>query len=166
MAYEFTKLSEVPVADTVSDECSVLVEDCGDIKRTAKSNIGKEQVQADWNENDSSSPAYILNKPESLSGGVTWFVASGSETSLGVRNGKDWNSGSAVTGTELVNAFESGICRCKVTVVSCCGKYESTGTITSYRQFTLCGAQKVTAIITGYSDDGRITNLKTYGIDL
>ena len=26
-------------------------------------------AQADWNENDSSSPAYILNKPENLGGG-------------------------------------------------------------------------------------------------
>lgn len=62
MAYEFTRLSDVPMSDSVSDECSVLVEDGGEIKRTIKSNIGKEQVQADWNQTDPTQPDYIKNK--------------------------------------------------------------------------------------------------------
>ena len=122
--------------------------------------------QADWNENDSSSPAYILNKPESLGGGVTWFAASGNSARLDIKKGKDWNSGSAVTGTELINAFENGICRCKVTVVTCCGTDESTGTITGYTQFTECGAQKVIANIVGFTSCGTAGNLTTYGLTL
>lgn len=62
MAYEFTKLSEVLDAETVSDECNVIVEDGGEIKKTAKSNIGKAQVQADWNQTDPTQPDYIKNK--------------------------------------------------------------------------------------------------------
>lgn len=92
-----------------------------------------DQVQSNWNENDSSSPAYILNKPKSLGGGVTWFSASGDDGNLVVRKGKDWDNGSAVTGTELVNAFENGVCRFKVTIVSCCGTYPSgNGTMVGY----------------------------------
>lgn len=62
MAYEFTKLSEVYDTATVSDECNVIIEDGGEIKKTAKSNIGKEQVQADWNQTDPTQPDYIKNK--------------------------------------------------------------------------------------------------------
>ena len=62
MAYEFTKLSEVLDAETVSDECNVIVEDGGEIKKTAKYNIGKAQVQADWNQTDPTQPDYIKNK--------------------------------------------------------------------------------------------------------
>lgn len=62
MAYEFTKLSEVYDTATVSDECNVIIEDGGEIKKTAKSNIGKAQVQADWNQTDPTQPDYIKNK--------------------------------------------------------------------------------------------------------
>lgn len=62
MAYEFTKLSEVHDTETVSDECNVIIEDGGEIKKTAKSNIGKAQVQADWNQTDPTQPDYIKNK--------------------------------------------------------------------------------------------------------
>ena len=92
-------------------------------------------AQADWNENDSSSPAYILNKPENLGGGVTWFAASNSISSsaLDVRTGKNYEDGVPATGTEIVNAFESGICRFNLTLVSCCGSSNMVGTMTGYR---------------------------------
>lgn len=91
-------------------------------------------VQADWNENDSSSPAYILNKPENLGGGVTWFAASNSISSsaLDVRTGRNYGDGVPATGTEIVNAFESGICRFNLTLVSCCGSSNLVGTMTGY----------------------------------
>ena len=65
MAYEFTKLSDVALADTLNDSANVLVEENGEIKKTPKSAIG---AQADWNETNETSAAYILNKPESLGG--------------------------------------------------------------------------------------------------
>ena len=91
-------------------------------------------VQADWNENDSSSPAYILNKPENLGGGVAWFAASNSISSgaLDVRTGRNWENGVPATGTEIVNAFESGICRFNLTLVSCCGSSNLVGTMIGY----------------------------------
>lgn len=65
MAYEFTKLSDVTLADTLESSANVLVEENGEIKKTPKTAIG---AQADWNETDDTNPAYILNKPESLGG--------------------------------------------------------------------------------------------------
>lgn len=65
MAYEFTKLSDVTLADTIESSANVLIEENGEIKKVSKSAIG---AQADWNETDETSPAYILNKPESLGG--------------------------------------------------------------------------------------------------
>lgn len=58
--YEFTKLSEVPAVETVRNDLNVLVEQDGEIGKVAKTQIG---AQADWNETDETSPAYILNKP-------------------------------------------------------------------------------------------------------
>lgn len=43
MAYEFTKLSEVEKLETVSDEANVLVEENGEIKRVAKTEVGGEK---------------------------------------------------------------------------------------------------------------------------
>ena len=88
--------------------------------------------QADWNENNSSSPAYILNKPESLGGGVTWFSASGDNNSFSLKLGKSWEDGTSVTGTQIINAFESGICRFNLTIVTCCSTYTRVGTMVGY----------------------------------
>lgn len=92
-------------------------------------------VQADWNENDSSSPAYILNKPENLGGGVTWFAASNSSSSdyaLKVRTGRNWEDGVPATGTEIVNAFENGACRFNVTYIGCCSSINLVSTMNGY----------------------------------
>ena len=92
-------------------------------------------VQADWNENDSSSPAYILNKPENLGGGVAWFAASNriSASALDVRTGRNCEDGVPATGTEIVNAFENGICRFNVTYIGCCSTINMVGTMDGYR---------------------------------
>jgi hypothetical protein len=69
MSYEFIKLSEVEVIET-SKTANLLIEEDGEIKRLPASNFDTTpNVQADWNETDDSSPAYIANKPESLGGG-------------------------------------------------------------------------------------------------
>ena len=66
----FVKLSEVPVTEEVSEDTHVLVETEGKIKRVSKSKIG---AQADWNETDETSPAFIVNKPKSLGAGVAKY---------------------------------------------------------------------------------------------
>lgn len=66
----FKKLSEVQIIDEVAEDASVLVEDSGEVKRVPKSKIG---AQADWNETDENSSAFILNKPTQLGGSVSKF---------------------------------------------------------------------------------------------
>ena len=69
MSYEFITLSEVEVIET-SKGANLLVEEDGEIKRLPASNFNTTpNVQADWNETDDTSPAYIANKPTSLGGG-------------------------------------------------------------------------------------------------
>lgn len=63
MSYNFTKLSDVEQVSNIATGANVLVENEGDIQRVPTSLIG---AQADWNENDETSPAFILNRPTSL----------------------------------------------------------------------------------------------------
>ena len=58
-----TKLSDVEQVTDIAVGANVLVENEGDIQRVPTSLIG---AQADWNEVDENSPAFILNKPTSL----------------------------------------------------------------------------------------------------
>ena len=79
MAIQTTKLSEVEVIESPVNP-NFIIEDEGEIKRIPPEAITPSQVQADWEETDASSPAYILNKPESLGGGggeiVYYFLSS------------------------------------------------------------------------------------------
>ena len=79
MAIQTTKLSEVEVIESPVNP-NFIIEDKGEIKRIPPETITPSQVQADWEETDASSPAYILNKPESLGGGggevVYYFLSS------------------------------------------------------------------------------------------
>ena len=80
MAIQTTKLSEVEVIESPVNP-NFIIEDEGEIKRIPPEAITPSQVQADWEETDASSPAYILNKPESLGGGggeAVYYYLSGS----------------------------------------------------------------------------------------
>lgn len=79
MAIQTTKLSEVEVIESPVNP-NFIIEDEGEIKRIPPEAITPAQVQADWEETDASSPAYILNKPESLGGGggeIVYYYLSG-----------------------------------------------------------------------------------------
>lgn len=79
MAIQTTKLSEVEVIESPVNP-NFIIEDKGEIKRIPPEAIAPSQVQADWAETDASSPAYILNKPESLGGGggeIVYYYLSG-----------------------------------------------------------------------------------------
>lgn len=106
MAVQTTKLSEVEVTQSAVDP-KLLVEDEGEIKRISPEAITPSQVQVDWEETDTSSPAYILNKPESLSGGggevVYYYPASGNliEEATALMASKatvlnQWNTGARI----------------------------------------------------------------------
>jgi hypothetical protein len=80
MSYEFIKLSEVEKVDT-SYNASLLIEQNGEIKRLSTDNINfggsGNQVQADWNETDDTSPAFIANKPSFNGERYSFSIASG-----------------------------------------------------------------------------------------
>ena len=62
MAYDFIKLNETTLVESAADP-NLLIEDGGEIKRISANNVATPQVQSDWNETDTSSDAYIKNKP-------------------------------------------------------------------------------------------------------
>lgn len=99
--YEFTRLSDVPVVETVQDNLNVLVEQDGEIGKVAKTQIG---AQADWNETDETSPAFILNKPEVGGGGsgtpIVFYISNG------LRKGSI--NGELAEIQEVVDAYFSG----------------------------------------------------------
>lgn len=104
MAFETTKLSEVELVTSTVDP-KFLIEDMGEIKRVSPETVAPSQVQADWNETDTSSPAYILNKPTTggsvdvvtyyFSGSLLWDVSTSSSVTKNDFVEK-WNKGTVI----------------------------------------------------------------------
>ena len=118
MAIQTTKLSEVEVIESPINP-NFIIEDEGEIKRIPPEAITPSQVQADWDETDTSSPAYILNKPESLGGGggevVQYYLDSGTlkeqVTSAAASKATvvdQWNTGARIRIRNGLNSIESG----------------------------------------------------------
>lgn len=68
MAIQTTKLSEVEIINSAVNP-KLIIEDEGEIKRISPEVVAPSQVQADWDEEDTTSPSYIQNKPDISSGG-------------------------------------------------------------------------------------------------
>ena len=119
MAIQTTKLSEVEVIESPVNP-NFIIEDEGEIKRIPPEAITPSQVQADWEETDTSSPAYILNKPESLGGGgggeiVYYYIYSGilmeEATSAAASKStlvNQWNAGARIRIRNGLNSTTSG----------------------------------------------------------
>ena len=118
MAIQTTKLSEVGVIESAVNP-NFIIEDEGEIKRIPPEAITPSQVQADWEETDTSSPAYILNKPESLGGGggeIAYYYLSGGglwEEATSVMASKatvvdQWNTGARIRIRNSLNGTISG----------------------------------------------------------
>lgn len=117
MAIQTKKLSEVEVIASPVNP-NFIIEDEGEIKRIPPEAITPSQVQADWEETDASSPAYILNKPESLGGGgeIVYYYLSGSilkeeATSAQASKAKvidQWNGGARIRIRNGLNGTISG----------------------------------------------------------
>ena len=118
MAIQTTKLSEVEVIESPVNP-NFIIEDEGEIKRIPPEAITPAQVQADWEETDASSPAYILNKPESLGGGggeIVYYYLSGVglwEEATSVIASKatvvdQWNTGARIRIRNSLNGTISG----------------------------------------------------------
>ena len=99
MAYDFVKLSEATLVDSAL-EPNILIEDGGEVKRISANNIATPQVQSDWNETNINSPAFILNKPESIgkSNVISYTIASNTLMLNGV----------AATAQSVVDAWNNG----------------------------------------------------------
>ena len=118
MAIQTTKLSEVDVIESPVNP-NFIVEDEGEIKRISPEAITPSQVQVDWEETDTSSPAYILNKPESLGGGggeiVYYYLSSGglweeatSALASMVTVVDQWNTGARIRIKDSLTSTTSG----------------------------------------------------------
>lgn len=116
MAIQTKKLSEVEVIASPVNP-NFIIEDEGEIKRIPPEAITPSQVQADWEETDASSPAYILNKPESLGGGkIVYYYLSGVglwEEATSVMASKatvvdQWNTGARIRIRNSLNGTISG----------------------------------------------------------
>lgn len=105
MAYEYKKLSEVDVVDSVDSSVNLLVEQGSDIK---KMNIGDlpiptGQAQADWNEEDETKPSFIKNKPD-----LSQVGGSGGGEVLIVDINYNGSIACAYNATQLKEKLESG----------------------------------------------------------
>ena len=122
MAYNFTKLTEVAMTENIDDSVNLLIEQGDDIKRMSLGNI-PQRAQADWNETNEASPAFILNKPDISSGGgnasITYFLISGTSV-------VDENK-IKVTKAAMLEALNSGIVKLKWAIGA-----ESETTVLSY----------------------------------
>ena len=117
MAIQTKKLSEVEVIESPVNP-NFIIEDEGEIKRIPPEAITPSQVQADWEETDASSPAYILNKPEGLGGGgevVQYYLDSGilkeQVTSAAASKAtivNQWNTGARIRIINGLNSISSG----------------------------------------------------------
>lgn len=135
MAHEFVKLSTVDMVSSVNDDVNILVEQEDSIKRMNIADI-PQRPQADWNETNESSPAYILNKPDFSSVGgsnttITYFVVSGDM----YRTGEVFEDGDDAVMDDIVNAFNSGVVRLKFAA------FDAVCTLLTY--YTVSGSARV-----------------------
>lgn len=100
-------ITELPLAES-TENLNLIVSDNGVAKQIAASALGVGGTQSDWNETDETSPAFIMNKPESLGGGkVVSYRYSGN---LWYRE----DGGTmTVTEQEVIDNFFNGVVRFK-----------------------------------------------------
>ena len=63
MGYKFTKLSDVPVVAEFPEGANAIIEADGEIKRCPSAGGSAENVQTDYNQNDSTAADYMKNRP-------------------------------------------------------------------------------------------------------
>ncbi len=129
MAYTYKKLTDVELVESVV-EPNILIEADGDIKKISASNIAVPRVNADWDEEDVASPAFILNKPDlSQVGGGANVVTYTIDSSSLMRDGAattaqavvdEWNNGSIlrINSTTTSNGSSGSVVGVYYTLVS------------------------------------------------
>lgn len=148
MAYSYKKLADVTLVESAA-EPNILIEDSGDIKKIAASNIATPQTRADWEETDPNSFAFILNKPDlSQVGGanVVTYTVAGSALNL---------NGVAVTAQSVIDEWKNGsILRIDETNSTTGG---SLGAVSNIKYSLASGALNSTTIY--YYSNGAIKSL-------
>jgi hypothetical protein len=112
-------ITDVPMAES-AEGLNLIVNDNGAAKQIAASAVG---AQADWNETDETSPAFIMNKPDMISGGNGCVVYT---TTRGLFYYGNWETdGTQVSYSDFMNDFSNGVVRLS-------GGSNSCGTIVAY----------------------------------
>lgn len=148
MAYTYKKLTDVELVESAV-EPNLLIEDNGDIKKISASNIAVPQVKADWDEEDETSPAFIMNKPDlSKVGGGANVVTYTIESSALMLDGV------AVTAQTVIDEWNNGsILRIDATTTT----GGSSGSVVGISYTLASGA--ITGATLSYYSDTTITSL-------
>ena len=126
-------ITDVPMAES-AEGLNLIVNDNGAAKQIAASAVG---AQADWNETDETSPAFIMNKPEALSGGaVTYTMTNGY-----IYYGK-YADGNQVSYNDFMSDFSNGIIRYSENALTC-------GTIVGYTINSANSASPLSVYVVG-----------------
>lgn len=129
------KITEIPVAES-TENINLIANSNGAAVQVPANQIG---AQADWNETDESSPAFIMNKPTSLGGGAVTYTLTEALFVDANYNEVSWE--------EFLEKFNSGVVRFK--------EGSNCGTIVGY---TVNGSSKSATV----SIDGSTTTYSLY----
>lgn len=112
MEYKFQSITNVDTTKKIDSSVNLLIEQDSTIKRMNIEDIPQTKVQADWEETNENSMAYIKNKPDlsQVGGGntkITYFSTNNSYW------GGPWykEDGSIATAQDMYDALKQGIVR-------------------------------------------------------
>ena len=151
MAYTYKKLTDVDLVES-AETPNLLIEEGGDIKKIAASNLVTPQTKADWDETDPNSAAFILNKPDLSQAGANVVTYTISNTTSGT---KLWLNNAAATSQSVIDEWKNGsILRIDETTASSGG---SLGAVSNIKYTLNSGILASTTIY--YYSNGVITSL-------
>lgn len=104
MAYEFKKLSEVAVAESVADETNVLIEEDGIIKKTARKNIGNVKSVNGVEPDEAGDVVIEIPEPPASFSQVTYYITKPSDPYLYVDSGAT----TKVTAADITSLITEG----------------------------------------------------------
>lgn len=102
-------ITELPVAESAAD-VNLIVNDGGTAKQIPAGQVG---AQADWNETDETSPAFIMNKPSVGGGGCVTYYPGGDGYFYEYDFENDRQGERKIPFSEFKEKFFSGIVRLK-----------------------------------------------------
>lgn len=104
MAYEFKRLSEVVVAEEVTNETNVLIEEDGIIKKTARRNIGNVKSVNGVEPNEAGDVLIEIPEPPASFSQVTYYITGSADPYLYVDSGAT----TKVTAADIASLIAEG----------------------------------------------------------